>query len=765
MKNKIASLSPRLYQFTFAVLLLLLSATAQAEILRDVRINGNHRVHESTILLQVSSKAGEVLDQHTVEKDVRQIYLTGFFDDVGAQLVHQNGGAILIFNVREKPAIRHVYYSGNKVVESETLSEKLNIGARKFLDKRKIQAGIEAAKSYYQTQGYYDSSISYDVQEAEQNQVDLTFTIDEGDKKVIREISFEGNKAFDDDDLTDSIETTTYSWWISWLTGSGVVKEEELDNDVRTLTRYYMSRGYANARVTKPEIRKTDDGLKVVFKVTEGELFNFGRITASGTLLENDTKKTLKGIESKQGDVFNIEFLQKDSFFISEKFTDIGYAFANVDPVTSINQQARLIDIDFTIDKGNIVYIDSINITGNNKTRDNVIRRSLQMEERERFSSSKIRRSQELLQRLGFFEEATITPEPTNVENEVDLNVSVREASTGTFSVGAGVSSGDGFIFSTRVSEVNMFGTGNSLSFNVDTGETRENFVLSWLNPRVNDSYWSFGADALSVERDFDDFKRKQKGGSFNFGYPLWFLGEEALDDVRFDVKYQLLDIDIDDVEDSAAQLVKDQEGKSTASSVIPRLVRNTIDNPIDPVNGSRQVLDVELAGLGGDQKFWLAEASNTWYYPFLETSFGPLVFSQRTSFGWGETFDNEDFPLYRRFFPGGINSVRGYETRELGPTDGEGNEYGGNKELVGNFDMIFPLIPAMGLKGVVFYDIGQAFDDDENIEFSELRLAWGWGIRWRSPLAPIRVEFGYPIDKETGEKSVVTNFSFGAPL
>jgi outer membrane protein insertion porin family len=740
------------------------SDSASGTVVNRVEVRGNARVEAGTVLLQAKTQPGDRYSAEQVSADVKEIYRTGFFEQVAAKLEHERGQDILVFQVVEKPAIRRIKFEGNKEVKEDDIKEKLNINARFFLDRKKIDAGIEEIRKYYQSEGYYGTTVDYNVDPVQENQVDLTVTIHEGEKKRIRVVDFEGNKQVDSDDLRATVDTTRYKWWSSWITGSGVVKQEALDNDVRALGTYYLNHGFVEVHVGQPIVEEIPEGLRVVFKIEEGEKYEFDKITASGDLVQNSMSATLEGIESEPGQTFNLEQLRKDTFVISEKFTDIGYAFANVEPATNVHREKRKVDINFVINKGNLVTVNRINITGNKKTKDNVIRRSLQLGEQELFSSSKIHRSQELLQRLGYFDEVTITPEPTDIADQVDLGVSVREGNTGTFSLGAGISSGDGFIFSSRISENNLFGTGNALALDVNTGTRRENFVISFTDPRVNDSRLSFGADLLSTRHIFDDFDRNQAGGSITFGYPLWFLGPEAVDDIRASLTYELLKIKIDNVEFDAPQLIKDNEGSSISSSVTPQITRNTIDNPLDPTKGSKQQISTEIAGLGGDQEFWLFQAANSFYYPIYKASFGNFVFSQRTRFGYGETFNDEDFPLFKRFFPGGINSVRGFDARQLGPKDDQGNEYGGNKQLIGNFEIIYPLIQSVGISGVVFYDIGNAFDDNESIDIGGLRQAVGWGIRWKSPLAPIRIEFGYPLDKEPGDKSFVTNFSFGAP-
>ncbi len=755
----------------FFVLLFVLISTSAAEaqiVLKNVTVKGNNRVEESTILVQAKLKVSLPYSAVQVTNDIKEIYRTGFFDKVYAKLENVNKSSTqgdLVFYVHEKPAVRKVIFKGNKEYDEDKLKEKFSLSSKQFLDNKKIQAGIDEIKKFYQTEGYYETAVEYQTLAQDDNQVDVEIKVSEGVKKLIRQIEFVGNKDIDSDDLRENVETTRYKWWSSWLTGSGVVKEDVLDNDTKEINKYYLNHGYVNVQVAKPSVEKAENGLKVVFKITEGEKYEFGTITARGDLLKNNLADTLSGIEIKEGETFNLDKLRKDTFTVSDKFTDIGYAFANVEPATEILREQKKVNVNFVINKGNVITINRINISGNKKTKDNVVRRSLQIEEQQLFSSSKVRRSQELLQRLGYFEEVTLSPQPAAEKDTVDMDVSVKEGNTGSFTLGAGLSSGEGFIFTSRVAENNLFGTGNSLSFDANTGTRRENFVVSFNNPRVDDTQLSLGVDVLSSKRIYDDFDRDQVGGSATVGYPLYFLGEDLANDVRGSLTYELSKIKIKNVEDTASQFVKDSEGDSTSSSLTPQLTRNTIDNPLDPSKGSKQQVSVEVAGIGGDQEFWLLQASNTFYYPVWKSSFGNFVFSQRTRLGYGETFDNEDFPLFKRFFPGGINSVRGFDSRELGPEDANGNNFGGNKQLVGNFEMIYPLVQSVGLSGVVFYDIGNAFDDGEGIRLNDLRQAYGWGIRWRSPLAPIRIEFGCPIDKKDGEKSFVPNFSFGAPL
>ncbi|MBL7661372.1 outer membrane protein assembly factor BamA [bacterium] len=731
--------------------------------IKDIRLVGLNKVDGESVLVGMKISKGMTPNAETIDAEIKRIYRLGFFDQVSGA-VDQVGNFIV--TLVEKPSIRRILLEGNDVVNDETLKEKLLIPTRRFLDRKQIKAGVAEAMKYYEGLGRAGTTIEVEEQVVGENEVDLKYIVKEVDKKVIREIAFEGNRAFTSDELEDEIDTGTHSWWISWLSGSGILKQEKLDNDVKKLARFYLNQGYAEVSVGEPRISELENGIKLTFPITEGELFTFGEITAQGDLVDGSQEQTLTGTKALSGETFSVDKLNQDTFTVSEKFTDIGYAFANVEPDTKIIRETRRVDVTYQISKGNLITVNRVNVAGNDKTADNVVRRQLKIADRDLYSSSKVKRSEELMRRTGYFTEASITPQSIPNKDEVDLNVLVKEGQTGSFSVGAGISSGEGFIFNTRFSETNMFGSGNSLTLNSDLGDRNENYTISYDNPRINDTYLSGGLDIFSANRRYDTFERRQTGGSVTLGYPLAFLGSEAKDEIRFSTTYQLAKIKIHQIEEDAPSLVKDAEGETLLSSITPKLLRNTIDNPLNPASGSRQLLQVEYAGLGGDEEFWLGQASNTIYYPLIDTAIGPIVFSQRTRFDYGKAYgDSDRLSLFRRFFAGGINSVRGFEARKLGPRDTNGEFYGGAKQLIANFEMLFPLAAEVGIKALAFYDIGNAFDDDENLEVSELRQAVGGGIRWTSPIGPIRLEFGHPLDRKEGDRNFVPYFSFGAPF
>jgi outer membrane protein insertion porin family len=731
-----------------------------------VQVRGNQRIDENAIVQLLTHRSGRVTNAQ-ISADIKILYQTGFFDQVSASLVDgPGGGRVLQYQVTEKPVVRRVFVKGNKEVPQSELGNVFKFDARRFFDRTKVNQMIRKAVSIYQGRGFYDAAFDYSVLPVGDNQVDLTFTVSEGERFRVREVRITGLSVVDEDEILELLQTKEYRWWNSWLFGTGRLNVEAAKADQLRIRQFLLDNGLIDGVVSAPRIERRDDGLYVSYEVTEGPQYLVGEIRASGDLIDNSQEKTIEGLRSATGEVFSATKVREDSFTVSEKFSDRGFAFANVVPRTSINRSEKTVALDFSTTQGNFTTVNRINISGNDKTYDRVIRREMRVAEQEPFSGSKVRRSQEVLQRLGYFEEINIGTEPVG-NDKVDLNVSVREGATGSFSAGAGYSTGDGVLLNARLSENNFLGTGRRAVLNLDIGTRADSYVITLQDRRINDSFWSGGIDLFRTFREYRDFDRRVTGGALTVGYPLEEIFEsKVLMDTAFDLKYQYLEAEISNVDlESAAQLVIDSEGLTRESSLTPRLVRNTINNPLNPRSGSRQEVAITVAGAGGNQEFYLIELEQTLYHPLWETTRGEVVFSWRTRFGYGETFDDEDFPLYKRYFPGGINSVRGYDNRSLGPTDEQGNEYGGSKQLVNNLELIFPLVSSAGLKGVVFYDVGEAFDDNESIDLGALRQAYGFGFRWSSPLGPIRIEFGIPIDREEGEESFQTQFSFGAPL
>jgi outer membrane protein insertion porin family len=736
-------------------------------IINDVDFVGNQRVDSEALKMQLKYKQGQV-SAAQISEEVKSLYRTGFFDQVTASVANTAAGAVLRYRLVEKPIIRKVFVKGNQEISEDTLQEALTVSTQRFLDQAQINDMTEKATALYKSKGYHDVSLEHSVAQVGDNQVDLTFAVNEGPRYQISEVKFEGLNEVDEAELVSLMQTRSYKWWSSWLFGTGRLNEDMLEADRSQIKQFLLDRGYVDSVVNQPSIVKKDQEFDVVFRIVEGPVYKFGKVSFSGDKLESDleAEPIEEVINAESGEDFSAKTLREDSFSLGDLYGNYGYAFANVVPDTNVKKASKEVDVNYTVSKGRSVQINKVKISGNSKTYDNVIRRELRVDEGELYSGKKLRRTQEVLQRRGYFDEVTVGTESVS-DDKVDVNVNVKEGQTGTFSAGAGYSTYDGLLFNARVSENNIFGTGRKLSLNADVGTERSNYVLGLEDPRLSDTHMSGATSLFSTSRVFDDYDRDLTGANVSFGYPLEQVFDEWAEDIGVGLKYELMNIDITDVEEDSADLVLASEGKSDASAITPRIFRNTINNPLNPTKGSRQEASVELAGFGGDQEFYLYELKNTFYYPLIETESGDITLSMRTNYAVGEPQGDDEFlPLYRRMYAGGINSVRGYDDRTITPKDDRGNEYGGAKEFVHNTEMIFPLVNSAGIRGLFFYDVGNVADDNESIDFADLKDSYGFGIRWNSPLGPLRLEFGFPLSAEDDEDDgMQTHFSFGAPF
>ena len=749
-----------------------------------VRVEGNRRVEEAAIRVHIRAQPGRPLEPGALDQDVRSIYAMGFFEDVQVAIETVGTERVLVYRVKERPLLREVKIEGNKKVTTEDLETALKVRPRTILDLEKVYRGIEEAQKLYDQKGFKDAKIAFETSEPdEKGEVVLTYKVDEAKVVRIYEIVFEGNAAFSARNLRRVLQTKE-KWFLSWLTSAGNLDPEVLKTDVERLTAYYYDNGYVNVRIDEPEVERDDDGLLVRFRIDEGEQFQVGDVEISGEGI-GDVTPFRKNLETKTGEVFRASQLRKDVFTLTEVYGDRGYAFVNVEPGTRVDPDAKKVDINFKVDKGPEVYFDRIEISGNTKTRDEVVRRELAVFEQQRFSGSLLKASRERVQRLGFFQEVNMTTQRSSEADKINLLIDVKEAQTGAFTAGAGFSSADQFLFNVRLSENNLFGSGDRVALNGDLGSIRQNLTLDYIDTYFLDTYFTMSFSGFNFRLEYDDFTREGAGFSVQALYPFTALGYRSffdlfsLEEVRFGLEYKLEQADISDLSRFfLVPSIVSEAGKTLTSSVIPTIVRNTLNHPFDPTDGSVQNASVQFAGLGGDAEFAVVEARARWFYPFYKNqALGTFVVSTGGRVGWGvgqEGRSGTEIPLFERFFPGGINSVRGFRTRTLGPRepvfDVNGNvvdttPVGGSTQLIINNELIFPIVEPLGLRGVIFFDIGNAWRQEDGIPLGDLRYAAGWGFRWLSPIGPLRIEIGYPLDRKSGERTSVFLFSFGAPL
>ena len=765
-----------------------------------VTISGNQRVEDEAIRVRLTAQPGSQYNESVVDNDIRSLYKLGFFEDVTASLSQVNGQWVLNYDVRERPFVRQVRVQGNKKIDKEELEGMLRLRPNTILDPEKARKGIEEAKSAYEKKGYLDADIHYETTPVGENEVDVTFVVDEHKPIRVHSIVFEGNKQFSDSQLK-RVMATKESNVLSFVTGAGNLDREVLNTDAERITAFYYENGFIDVKVDEPKIDRDAKGLTVTFKVDEGERYHFADVSVVGETLP-DVSAAQRTLHAKAGETFQPSKLREDINAITSDYGDIGYAFVNVTPETDIDAANRSVTVRYRVTRGPEVYIDRIEITGNTKTRDKVIRRELELQEQQRFSGTALRRSQARLRRLGFFEEVNITTRKAESEDRLDVIVDVREGNTGAFSAGAGISSGESFLFNVRLSESNLFGRGWATVLNADIGSIRRNISLSFTDPYFLDTPLTLGIDAFNWQLQFDEFTRGGTGGGIRTLYPfpalgldvlrLGPLGQYSMLDTRLGLEYRVEDATIKDVNRGAATVIQAAAGSILTSSVIPRFFRDTRNSFLDPSDGSVQDVSLEVAGLGGDARYINLQSRARWYIPFLNIPAlgAPLVFATGATLGYGVGYGGQtELPLFARYFPGGINSVRGFQVRSLGPSNqvleqqqspengcplGAPPNYcaagfkrdviGGSQQLIFNNEIIFPIVPSLGLKGVVFCDAGNAFLASTGIQFDQMRVSVGAGIRWLSPIGPLRIEVGFPLNAQTGDQIQHVQFSFGGP-
>ncbi|HIE64883.1 MAG: outer membrane protein assembly factor BamA [Nitrospira sp.] len=729
-----------------------------------IEVKGNDKIDRTTIRSRLSLQEGDFFSPEAVKNDVDRIYRLGFFDHVEVESEGLEGGIALFFIVHEKPFLIDVVYEGNENIAKEQLEEKVPIRTETFIDAEAIRSYVRKLKGIYESEAYYNARVTPVTQVLANNQAVLTFLIEEGEQAYIRKIRFEGNKAFKDKVLKKGMESSTYFWLTSWLTESGRYKKEALEADVERVRAYYANHGYLQIQVDAPQVVLSDDNewFDIVIPVIEGEQFTVGGIQYEGsTILEK--KALIEKTVTKKGEIFNRGQLRRDIMGIVDLFGEKGYIYANVVPQLNARQGEDIVDIVFRVSEGDRAKVREIHISGNTKTRDKVIRREIRVNEQEMVNTKLLRRSFQRLQNLNFFENVEIVPKQIE-PGWVDLDVTVKEKPTGTFSIGGGYSSVDRFIATMDVTLGNFLGKGQLLRVKVDTGKRRTTYRLTFREPYLFDRNLSGTVDLFNQERSFGTYREKRIGGNL-------ILGRSFGEYVRSSVSYTAEELQVSDLQllsdgtiDPIVPLqVQEQAllGKTLTSAVGFSLTRDTRDFAFDPKSGSRNSVTVEYAGtfLGGDNAYLKIIGDSSRFFPLWWNH----IFSLHGRIGYASGIEDKVLPVGERFFTGGINTVRGFKFGKAGPTvPGTGEVLGGNKVLFFNVEYLVPIVKEAQIKALLFYDYGAAFDDDELIHSSGMRKAAGFGIRWISPVGPLRLEWGWNLSPRPDEPTRTVEFSIG---
>ncbi len=717
-------------------------------LVNSIEVKGLKRIEEGAVKSKITQRTGEPLSSEKTADDIKNIYKMGYFDDVKVEIEPFEGGLKLIYIVKEKPTIVRVDFQGNKEIDDSRLKEKLTITPGSISDTLLIQDNADRLRALYEEEGYWLAKVVPVVKKISDDEVSLTYQIEEGPKVKIKAIRIEGNRAISTGKIKKVMETR--EWWLfSFVTSSGYYKKDTMDTDIEKIRDLYFNNGHIKVAVADPKIQLTDDkkGMIITIQISEGDRYKISSIEVTGNKAFPEAELRKK-IRSSPDNVFSREILRQDIAALTETYSEKGYALVTVYPDLVPDESTKQVRVSFRVEEGDVYRIGRIGVSGNVKTRDKVIRREIRLDEGDLFNSALLRRSYERVNNLNFFESVDMQPKPKPEEKLVDIDVKVKERPTGFLSVGGGYSSVDKFIGMVDLTQGNLFGKGQYIKLKGELGGRSTFYELSFRDPWFMDKPVSFGTSIYRTTRKYIEYDRKAIGFEVSFGKSF----NEYL---RGNISYNFEEATIYNIASDASSRVKDQAGTKTTSSITPSVVRDSRDSYLDPTRGSRNALHLTFAGLGGSNAFLKGIADSAWFFPIGETTV-----SLRGRIGYATGVFGKPLPLYERFYVGGIYTIRGLGFGEAGPRDENGDVMGGTKELIFNTEYIFPVVKDLRLKGVVFFDAGKAYDAHESM--GDLRYTSGLGFRWISPIGPIRIEWGYNLDRKPGESKSRWEFTFG---
>ncbi len=727
----------------------LLVQMAATQRITKISFQGNKKIEDNAIKQVLKSIPGGVYSEGTLNDDIRAIYKLGYFDDVSADVSDGPEGKNIVFIVQEKGLITDIQIKGNKKIDTKDIEAALSFKTHQALNREKITSSLEKIKALYDEKGYFNAEITYAVEREKAKDIRVIFTIKENEKLYIKKISFEGNRAFRDNELKKIMKTSEQGFFY-FFTDSGVLKKTELKQDINRINAFYLNNGFITAQVGDGIISYDKKGVYIKIPITEGRRFKVGRIDIKGDELKVKRSELMGKLNIRKQENFDRGAIIKDMELLTQACNDEGYAYADVTPLTKVNENDLTVDVTYEIKKGNLVYINRIQLTGNTNTRDKVIRRVLLISEGDLYSSTKLKDSYKNLMRLRYFEEVDFQSEKGPEESLADVNIRIKEKPTGMVSMGAGYSALDKAMVMAQVSQQNLFGRGQALNLKANMGSVSTYYDLSFTDPWLFDiPLWS-KFDLWNSSKTYDSYDLGTKGVGAVFGYPLW-------EKVTGYVSYTLAFTDITNLAANASSYIRQQEGNSTTSSMGFTLSRDTTDDDFFPTTGSKNAATILQAGwlLGGTASFTKYTGTSSWYFPLpLET-----VFDIRGRIGYLQANEGKPLPVYERYYLGGIGTLRGL--RDIGPRDPvTGDLIGGTTMLSFSADYVFPLIKNAGMKGVVFYDTGNAWENGYHL--NDMRQTAGAGIRWYSPVGPLRLEWGYVLDRKDGEDPSRWEFTIG---
>ncbi|MCG3174860.1 MAG: Outer membrane protein assembly factor BamA [Myxococcota bacterium] len=761
---------------------------ASLERVAEIRVQGNARVESDAVINAVKAKTGEPYKLEDVRRDVQTLHELGYFSDIAVDFEESPKGLVVTFIVAEKPMVAGVKVTGNDDLDIEEINKVVDVRPSSILDISRIKQNTAKIQELYTQKGFLLAEVRFRLEDAGENQKNVYFDITENAKVMVRKIRLLGNRKVDDDTIKQFLETKEGNYF-SFMNDSGAFREDVFQKDQMIIRAYYNEQGYIYARTGRPRVSLTPDRkyLNITIPVEEGEQYFLGEVSFAGELIGTE-KEHQDRMTLKPGDVFARSRLQDD---INNKvgliYRNEGYAYVNLIPSFNIDEKTRRVSISYDIQRGKKVYYERIEVIGNTRTRDRVIRRQLRIVEGELSNASRMERSRALVQALGFFETVEVLTKRGSSDELMTVQVKVKEKQTGTFQIGAGLSSVENFILQAQIAQFNLFGRGQSLQLQAQISSLRQIFDLRFTEPNFLDSNWFTSAVLYNRQENFLVFLRTATGAGLTVGYPftdefsLFFtynletVKAEALDTRRLRVKNLLQD--------------------GVTSSLTSTIQYDTRNNRLFPSAGQLHLFSVEAAPpfLGSQNQFMRFNAITRWYFPM----FWGTVFKTNLNVGYITSLSPQGVPIYEKYFLGGVNSLRGYFLRSVSPVtrvSSNGQDpispletfgVGGDKQLTLNVEFEYPIFDPLGLRGVFFFDAGNAYAENEfffqdkgeergrgvfvNRPPIGLLMSTGFGVRWFSPLGPLRFEWGIPlyrrIDPVTGQvvdDPIIFEFTIG---
>lgn len=736
-----------------------LTAYSQENISR-IDIEGNAIVSDATIVSKIKVRAGLPYNENIINEDVKNLYATGFFEIVEAEKKDSPEGLVILFKVSEKPLLKKITIEGMRFIRKVKIMESIDIKEGSFVDEYKVKEAVRKIKDLYNIKGFSQAEVNYEiVPVGDENEVAVKLSINEKGILKVRKVEVLGNKVISVRRIIKLMKSKK-----AWLFNRGVFKKKVLEDDLRRITDFYKLKGFSDA-VAKIDVERLPKGIHLIVNIDEGQRYYVGKITIEG-VKEIPEDVVNSAMKLKDGSIYSEQAVYLDSSLIREAYVDRGYIFSQVDPLSLLNPATGKIDIAYKINENNIAYIEDINIKGNIKTKDKIIRRELRVYPGERFDGKRIRKSKERLDNLGFFEEIRFGTEPGSEPDNVDLIVDVKEAKTGYFSFGGGYSSIDAFMGFVEVRQRNFdyrnfstfTGAGQDLSIMLSMGTLTKRYQLSFTNPWIFDKPVSFGFDGYRKGHDQDDnvgyaYKEDVKGG-------LLRLGREFDDYWKGGVAYRFENVEISDVVSGASAELHQEVGSNDLSSGEVQISYDSRDSIHSPSKGIYVSNTLQVFGgpFLGDKDFIKYFGRVSFYTPAVNKS----VIELRLRGGIASEFsDTNKIPIYERFFAGGASTVRGYRERKVGPIDGVTKDpVGGDRMLIGNIEYTYPL--ADFLKAATFFDIGKVWGNDStNIIENGFMSSIGLGLRVKTPIGPVSIDYGWPLDTEVDEEGKEGRFHF----